>query len=92
MLEDKRSFTNVNKPGSRYISADPSGAAKKAASKVFQSGKKGVLVIHLQETTAGSNKKHYKYEAKRVKNPSVVNRKNGEQTYYEFETQVKSLN
>ena len=80
-LGNKRSFTVVHvesskgksksksNEGGRYISSSPAGAAKKAFSQICrESSIKGVctLVMTVRETTAGSDKKVYKYKMKRV--------------------------
>ena len=49
--------------GGRYINNTPSGAAKKAYSQYFRGkSKKSALIVHVRETTNGSDKKIYKYK------------------------------
>tara|TARA_B110001450_G_C17293327_1_gene348371 strand:- start:91 stop:510 length:420 start_codon:yes stop_codon:yes gene_type:complete len=80
MLQKKRSFKiyavskHDNKKTKfregRYIARDPATAAKKAFNQLCRLKRiKGqcVLQIAMQETTAGSNKKIYKYRARRYK-------------------------
>jgi hypothetical protein len=58
-------------PGGRFVSVQPSTAAKKAASKRFalhpSSGSS--FTVTIVETTRGSSGKQYKYSASRVKLP-----------------------
>jgi hypothetical protein len=79
--------------GGRYLSEQPSSAAKKAAQKVCQAcGVKGVcsLVISVRETTRGGNGKVYTYKASREKSDKVVVR-NGVEIHYKYQFFVKSM-
>jgi len=78
--------------GGRYKSKTPSGAAKKAASRIFKSTNKKSITLTIRETTQGSDKKLYKYEAKRVKlaKPVIIKIK-GNEIKYEYKTEVKAL-
>ena len=77
---DKRSFTVIqvqrssgqkkgsSNEGGRYMSKTPSGAAKKAFTRLCRESKvKGVctFIVSLRETTAGSAKKVFKYKLQR---------------------------
>ena len=78
--------------GGRYISSQPSAAAKKAAHKICQSkGTKGScsFIIFLKETTQGSSKKTYKYKVKRIKSDRTVVRQ-GVEIHYQYQFMVKS--
>ena len=78
--------------GGRYKSKTPSGAAKKAASRIFKSTNKKIITLTIRETTQGSDKKLYKYEAKRIKlaKPIIIKIK-GNEIKYEYKTEVKPL-
>lgn len=92
----------VSKTG-RYLCSTPAGAAKKAfnelarkkmnKSKSKSKNKKRSLkmVIKIQETTEGSNKKEYTYRVKRVtlKEPRIVELKNGETITYRYDTIIE---
>lgn len=96
----------VSKTG-RYLCSTPAGAAKKAfnelarkkisksksKSKSKSENKKRSLkmVIKIQETTEGSNKKEYTYRVKRVtlKEPRIVELKNGETITYRYDTIIE---
>lgn len=94
----------VSKTG-RYLCSTPAGAAKKAfnelarkkmnksKSKSKSKSKKRSLkmVIKIQETTEGSNKKEYTYRVKRVtlKEPRIVELKNGETITYRYDTIIE---
>lgn len=81
MDKGDRSFTVVNVEGSpakkksvgRYISKDPSGAAKKAASQLFRKKSAKKITFTIRETTSGSAKKTYDYVAEKelLKKPVV---------------------
>lgn len=100
-----RSFTVVSvngKPksdGGRYISANPSGAAKKSFNELLRKKSKSKskkasvkMVLVLRETTEGSKKKEYCYRVKRVtlKSPRRVELKNGQEIVYRFDTKVEA--
>ncbi len=83
MEKAERSFTviksEVGMPSesSRYISKTPSGAAAKAARRIFdnaKSAKKTEIRFTIQETTQGSANKMYRYIGKREKfdKPKIV--------------------
>lgn len=103
--DSKRSFTIVNVStgsgkvkgssnlGGRFVSHTPSGAARKAGTQVCRASKvKGQcsVVVTLQETTAGSSKKQFKYRVKRVKDPVTVVR-DGQEVTYNYKTVVHSM-
>ena len=79
--------------GGRYNSKTPGGAAKKAATRLFRSTNKKVLTFTIRQTTQGSDKKLYKYEAKRIKltKPVIITIK-GKEIKYEYKTVVTALN
>ena len=66
--------------GGRYNSKTPGGAAKKAATRLFKNTNKKVIKFTIRQTTQGSDKKLYKYEAKRIKldKPVVITIKGNE--------------
>jgi hypothetical protein len=78
--------------GGRYNSKTPGGAAKKAATRLFKNTNKKILNLTIRQTTQGSNKKLYKYEAKRIKldKPIIIIIK-GKEVKYKYKTIVKSL-
>jgi hypothetical protein len=78
--------------GGRYNSKTPGGAAKKAATRLFRTTNKKSLKFTIRQTTQGSDKKLYKYEAKRVKlaKPVIIKIK-GNEIKYEYKTEVKAL-
>jgi hypothetical protein len=79
--------------GGRYISDIPSRAAAKAFNKACQHlGKKGraSMVVKLQETTAGSQKKTFSYKVVRVKEHREVIR-DGIPITYMYTTKVHSI-
>ena len=96
MKSDKNSYTvyrsSTGFKGGRYISTNPLSAAKKAASRAFKASRANSLTIVLKQTTSGSNKKYYKYEATRksLKKPIVVNL-NGNQVEYKHKVEVKAV-
>lgn len=96
----KRSFTieksevNLGNMVSRFESSTPSGAAAKAARRIFEKisdPKKDEIRFSLRETTQGSANKMYRYIG--IKNklavPKVVNIA-GNQVVYNHEYKVKS--
>lgn len=99
---NKRSFTileiqsnnkNINKKiGGRYISKTPSGAAKKAFSKILNKNKDKYfkLVLKIKETTRNSKNKEFTYNLSRVfkKNPKIVNI-NGKEIIYNYDVYTK---
>jgi len=107
MPESKRSFTVVSVKtsdgkekgksnlGGRFLSSTPSGASRKAATRVCRESKiKGQcsLVVTVRETTRGSLGKEYSYRVNRIKlrNPDVVMR-DGKEVVYKYTTKVKAL-
>lgn len=83
----------VNYTGGRFISETPSGAAKKAFSKVYHSiNATGPLSlkIKIRETTQGSLHKIYDYRVTR-KSEKVEVERNGEIITYNFITKIKSI-
>jgi hypothetical protein len=98
-----RSFVLVNVNGKspkkcgRYLGSSASSSVKKAFNELLKSKKsksksKSVsMVLTLRESTEGSKKKEYKYKVKRVvlKEPRVVELKNGDQIVYRYDTKVK---
>lgn len=105
-MPDKRSFTVVSVKtssgkekekalGGRFLSSTPSGAARKAATRVCrESNIKGQcsLVVTVKETTRGSLGKEHSYRVNRVKlrNPDVVMR-DGQEVVYQYTTKIKAL-
>ena len=98
MLDTKRSFKlhvvskHENKKTKfregRYIARDPATAAKKAFNQLCRLKRiKGqcTLNIAVQETTAGSKKKIYKYKAKRFKLKDPKTFKQGTPNEYTIE-------
>ena len=82
--------------GGRFVSSTPVGAAKKA----FNAACRGknirgqcTLVVYLQETTAGSDKKLYKYKLKRFKldKPRIFTR-GDVQIKSEYDVKAESMN
>ena len=78
--------------GGRYNSKTPGGAAKKAATRLFKNTNKKVIKFTIRQTTQGSDKKLYKYEAKRIKldKPVVITIK-GNEIKYEYKTVITAL-
>ena len=79
--------------GGVFVSRNPLGAAKKAASRICRESKiKGQcsLEVHMRETTRGSKKKVYGYKVKRVHNPKTVER-DGQEITYKYSLVAKSL-
>jgi hypothetical protein len=75
-MPNKRTYTiessSTKVKGGRFKSTSPSGAAKKAASKLFRKAMKKnkslkKLTFCIRETTSGSDKNHFEYTATRVK-------------------------
>ena len=92
----KNKDTKRNIRGGRYMSEGPMGAASKVFSKVCRESRiKGrcTFVIVIQETTAGSSKKIYKYKGKRMllKKP-VVLVKDGNKVQFKYHNKMTSLN
>jgi hypothetical protein len=92
----KRSFTIVSVEdthgkakgkknlGGRFLSDTPSGAARKAISRICrESAIKGqcTLKVTIRETTQGSQHKEYSYKGKRMMKPVTVQRGDEEITY-----------
>jgi hypothetical protein len=78
--------------GGRYISKTPSGAARKAFTRACRNSKiKGVctFIIRMRETTAGSDKKIFKYKLQRKlkKKPVEIDGR-----VYKYDTIIKSMN
>jgi hypothetical protein len=100
-MSDKRSFTiedsEVPVPGStRFISSSPSGAAAKAARRVFKeikNAKKTEVRLTLRETTQGSAGKSFRYIGikEKLDEPKVV-AINGSSITYTHSYKVKSCN
>lgn len=83
-----RTFTIDNScidvDGGRYKSTTPSGAAKKAASRLFKKAKGSAkyktirkLTFCMREITQGSDKEKYHYKANRVKLTKPLEREIG---------------
>ena len=89
-----RSFSVVQvggknvKEGGRYISETPSGAAKKAGSRLLKN-RKSVKVM-MVETTRGSSNKEHSYVVKKVQVNKLVVR-DGVEVLYRFKTVVKAV-
>ena len=105
---EKRSFSviSIKKTGQkcdktkshsgRFISTTPAGAARKAFTQACHAKRirgQCSFAIKMRETTAGSAKKEFNYELRRVKlkTPLVVKRGSVE-VKIEYETKIKSLN
>jgi hypothetical protein len=106
-MPDKRSFTIVSvntsagkervksNIGGRFLSSTPSGAARKAATRVCRDSKiKGQcsLVVSIRETTRDSSGKEHSYRVNRIrlKSPQVIVR-DGQEVVYKYTTKVKAL-
>jgi len=86
-IKNKKSF------GGRFISENPSSAAKKAGSSICKhyNIKSAInFKIAIRETTSGSSHKIFMYKFSRTHNPTTVMR-SGRPITYEFETKVESL-
>ncbi|KAJ3356132.1 hypothetical protein GGF32_001678 [Allomyces javanicus] len=76
----------------RFISKDPAGAARKAASKIFKKlfndGESMPFEIHVRETTKGSKNSEFKYTATpfKTKDGSTTNA-----IPFKYEVKVRSL-
>jgi hypothetical protein len=107
MSAEKRSFTVISVEtttgrvkgsanlGGRFMSKTPSGAARKAASRICrESSIKGqcTLIVVVQETTQGSAHKSYKYKVKRIRDPVTIKYKGGLEITREYRTEIKSMN
>ena len=90
-------------PGGRYMSQNPAAAAKKAASKLFKkiednkeknTTKKSTvdnITFTIRETTAGSDKKEFKYIAERKLLKKPIERViNGVTITYMYDFDVKA--
>ncbi len=96
-MAKKRSFTLLKDSDEkgRYMSANPSGAARKAFSQLCRSDKKTgecTMEIELRETTQDSKKKVYKYRVsrKKLEEPLKIDR-GGKSITVSYETKVKSM-
>jgi hypothetical protein len=86
-IKNKKSF------GGRFISDNPSSAAKKAGSSICKhyNIKSAIkFKIAIKETTSGSSHKVFMYKFSRTHNPTTVMR-SGIPITYEFETKVESV-
>lgn len=92
--KEKRSFTMIKngKKVGRYMSSTPSSAARKAFSENYDKAKDAIVTI--QETTAGSKKKQYKYKVKVGGTKTVVYNqgKKNEKKIKVRDIEVKSMN
>jgi len=89
----KLNGAKVNYEDGRYISENPSGAARKAFSKAYNFlNIKGPLSlkIEIRETTQGSLHKLYNYRITK-KTEKIEVEKNGVIVTYNFTTKVKSI-
>lgn len=80
-------------PDSRFESANPIGAVKKALTKICQlTNVRGrcSFIITIKETTQGSNKKEFRYKAKRVKIDTQVVERGGVLVEYNYKSVVES--
>lgn len=94
IIAEHGSRESLGKLGGRFLSKTPSGAARKAFSKLMreynQAGKRvNSLEIHLRETTQNSSKKIFKYKVSRVPNKTEANWIDG--VTFAFTTTVKAL-
>ena len=95
MAGSKRTFTNVEIKGSRFVSVSPSGAASKAYSAATRGMEKKPTskVIELKETTRDSKGKTYKYKVERITLKKPVVLELGCKTITKkFTTKVTSMN
>jgi len=78
--------------GGRYKSKTPSGAAKKAATRMFRTTNKKSVVFTIRQTTQGTDKKLYKYRANQVKldKPFILTIK-GVQIEYKYKVDITPL-
>ena len=96
MPGDKRSFAiessnaGVSLNSGRYISSTPSGAARKMFSQLNRASGKNNITLVLRETTKGSKNKNFKYNVKRVNEPTTIER-GGETITFNFSTKVKAV-
>jgi len=98
----KRTFevesSDINVKGGTYKSMTPDAAARKAGSRLFKKAEstskssKKEIVFTIKEKTRGSEKKTFKYSAKRVKlaKPTILKIK-GKEIVYRYKTVVKAL-
>jgi hypothetical protein len=97
MVAAKRTFTNVDAPGSTYVSATPSGAAGKAYSIATRGMKEKptsqIITLKLKSEVDNENAKVWKYNVVRIPLKTVkkipLGNKIVEKTY---ETKVVSMN
>lgn len=93
IVNAKRGAKNVPAQPGRYISATPSGAAKKMNTNICRKKKfKGncILTVKVRETTAGSKGKEFNYRTHRVRIPKA-DKPTGLAFDPEFTTKAKSL-
>lgn len=94
-MDGKRSFTAAvgrKAESGRYLSATPSGAARKAANQYLNATGKGSgakVQLSVRETTRGSAGKTFKYTAKRVADHDKATI-NGCKVYFRFRTDLKA--
>ena len=88
---EKINNSSPRNPG-RYISANPSGAARKAFTQYSRNKSLNNAIIIMRETTRGvDNDKLYKYKVSRKKlDPPVETERNGIVVTYKYKTVVKA--
>lgn len=88
-----RGNTKMRLSGGRYISETPSGAARKAFSKIIQTRDikgKVTLKISVTETTQNSAKKTWTYKVSKIPETTTVIR-DGQEITYSFTTKLYSV-
>jgi hypothetical protein len=85
------SNANPDDLGGVYVSKTPIAAAKKAARQLFNklNAKDNKITFFLRETTRGSNKKVYNYDAQRKKLDDVSIMIDGKEVKINWEYKVK---
>lgn len=77
--------------GGRFVSSNPSSAAKKAFSSYNKHKEnKRSLIINIKETTQNSSHKNYTYKVSKQKSNIERELPNGEIIKYKYITKVKS--
>jgi hypothetical protein len=91
---EKSSGSKIRYKDGRFIGESPSQVVKKMFTQARKHcrDKCNSFKITLREITQNSEKKHYKYSVKRVKDPVEIEYKNGDVVIHEYTTKVKSLN
>lgn len=84
--------SDIGFTGGHYKSKIPSGAAKKAATRMFRTTNKKSISFVIRQTTQGSDKKLYKYKAqkKELDKPIVIVIK-GKEIVYKYKIDIEPL-